>query len=117
MVNESVIVGLSETMMIRMESLRGRYEQPRWERKMSVTDLELVVYLQVLTSTTLSQDVLQRCRTGGVRDVIVQREGKGKVRLSIGSDVDVLSHTASDGIIVDRIGKLWSIFIRYILTK
>jgi hypothetical protein len=53
------------------------------------TDLELVVDRQVLAGTAFSHDVLQRCCARGVRDVVVQREGEGEVRLSIGFDVDV----------------------------
>lgn len=78
----------------------------------AATDLEFVVHLQVLLGAAFSQDVLQRCCTRSVRDVVVQREGEGKVRLSVGSDVDVLSQTGSNGVIVNRIGKLSMVFIR-----
>ena len=78
----------------------------------TATDLELVVDLQVLVGTAFSQDVLQRCCTSGVRDVVIKREGEGEVRLSIGFNVDVFFHTASDRVLVDRVDKLWVIFVR-----
>jgi len=70
------------------------------------TDLEFVVDLQVLVGTAFSQDVLQRSCTGGVRDVVVEREGEGEVRLSVGFDVNVFFHTAPDRVLVDRVDKL-----------
>ena len=70
------------------------------------THLELVVDFQVLFGTAFSQDVLQRSCTRGVRDVVVEREGEGEVRLSIGLNVDVFFHAASDRVVVDRVNKL-----------
>jgi len=64
-----------------------------------------------------SQDVLQRPGTSGVRDVVVEREGEGEVRLSIGSDVDAFLYATSDGVVIDRVDKLGVTFVRQDLGK
>lgn len=91
MLNELVIVGLTETMAIRRESFGDDMSKrvANWRRL--VTDLEFVVDLQVLVGFAFIHDVLQHCCPRCVRDIIVQRKGEGEVGLSVGSDVDILS--------------------------
>ena len=71
-----------------------------------VTDLEFVVDRQVPVAFASAHDVLQHCCPRGVGGIIAQRKGKGEVGLSVGFDVDILSYSASDGVVADRIGKL-----------
>jgi len=73
-----------------------------------VTDLEIVVDRQGLAGTAFIHDVLQHCRTRGVRDVVVQRKGEGEVGLCVGFDVDILLYSASDRVAADRIDKLYT---------
>ena len=77
-----------------------------------MTDLEFVVDLQVLFGSAFSHNVLQHCGRRGVRDIIVQRKGEGEVGLSVGFDIDVLACSASDGVVADRINKLYTTFVR-----
>ena len=71
-----------------------------------MTNIDFIVNLQVLVGTAFIQNILPHRRTRAIRDVIVEREGEGEVRLSIGFDVDVLPYAASDRVVVDRINKL-----------
>jgi len=68
-----------------------------------VTDLEFVVDCQILLGTAFSHNVLECACTRGVRSIIVQREGEGEIRLSIGSNADVCFFSASNWVVADRI--------------
>lgn len=68
--------------------------------------LEVVLDSQVFVRVALRYDIRQHSRSGGVRDVVIQREGEGKVRLRVRFNVDILLGSTTDGIVVDRINEV-----------